>query len=57
MELEDMMDLARRSRASAERAYREEAFWLRMIDERLGTSEPHENAKVMLRCVEGSEVV
>ncbi|WP_143023316.1 hypothetical protein [Sphingomonas sp. NFR15] len=35
MTLEDMIDLARRSRECAERAQREAAFWQRMIDQRM----------------------
>jgi len=36
MDLEDMIDLARRSRECAERAQQEAAFWQRMIEERTG---------------------
>lgn len=35
MKLEDMILLARRARECAERARREEAFWERLIAERL----------------------
>lgn len=35
MELDDMIDLARRARECSERARQEAAFWQRMIDERM----------------------
>ncbi|AOH84457.1 hypothetical protein AWL63_11245 [Sphingomonas panacis] len=39
MNLEDMIDLARRSRECAERAQQEAAFWQQMIDERMRTDD------------------
>lgn len=37
MNLEDMIDLARRSRECAERAQQEAAFWQQMIEQRMRT--------------------
>jgi len=39
MNLEDMIDLARRSRECAERAQQEAAFWQQMIDQRMRTED------------------
>jgi hypothetical protein len=35
MNLEDMIDLARRSRECAERAQQEAAFWQQMVEQRM----------------------